>query len=86
MIFLYQLINQCFNVDITDLFKYQTYSTTRGHNYKIYKPHAKHFCRVNFFTLRTINNWNSLPAHIVESETTNLFKNSLDSFDLINII
>ena len=50
MIFLYQLINQCFNVDITDLFKYQTYSTTRGHNYKIYKPHAKRFCRVNFFT------------------------------------
>ena len=50
MIFLYQLINQCFNVDITDLFTYQTYSTTRGHNYKIYKPHAKHFCRVNFFT------------------------------------
>ena len=41
MIFLYQLINQCFNVDITDLVKYQTYSTTRGHNYKIYKPHAQ---------------------------------------------
>ena len=48
MIFLYQLINQCFNVDVTDLLKYQTYTTTRGHNYKIYKPHAKCFCHAIF--------------------------------------
>ena len=80
LIFLYQLINQHFNIDINDFFRYQTYTTTRGHNYKIYKPHAKRFCRVNFFTLRTINNWNSLPASVVESATVNSFKNSLDSF------
>ena len=66
--------------NINDFFRYQTYTTTRGHNYKIYKPHAKRFCRVNFFTLRTINNWNSLPASVVESATVNSFKNSLDSF------
>ena len=53
LIFLYQLINQHFNIDINDFFRYQTYTTTRGHNYKLYKPHAKHFCRVNFFILRT---------------------------------
>ena len=80
LIFLYQLINQHFNIDINDFFRYQTYTTTRGHNYKIYKPHAKRFCRVNFFTLRTINNWNSLAASVVESATVNSFKNSLDSF------
>ena len=80
LIFLYQLINQHFNIDINDFFRYQTYTTTRGHNYKIYKPHAKRFCRVNFFTLRTINNWNSLPASVVESATVNSFKISLDSF------
>ena len=78
LIFLYQLINQHFNIDINDLFRYQTYITTRDHNYKIYKPHAKCFYRVNFFTLRTINNWNSLPASVVESATVNSFKNSLD--------
>ena len=80
LILLYQLINQHFNIDINDFFRYQTYTTTRGHNYKIYKPHAKRFCHVNFFTLRTINNWNSLPVSVVESATVNSFKNSLDSF------
>ena len=86
LIFLYQLINQHFNIDINDFFRYQTYTTIRGHNYKLYKPHAKHVCHVNFFTLRTINNWNRLPVSVVESATVNSFKNSLDSFGLINII
>ena len=31
LIFLYQLINQHFNIDINDFFRYQTYTTTRGH-------------------------------------------------------
>ena len=69
LISLYQLINQHFNIDINDFFRYQKY-----------KPHAKRFCCVNFFTLRTINNWNSLPVNVVESATVNSFKNSLDSF------
>ena len=42
--------------------------------------HMQRFCHVNFFTLRTINNWNCLPASVVESVTVNSFKNSLDSF------
>ena len=48
MIFLYQLTHQYFNIDITNLLQYQS-SITRGHCYKIYKPHAQTFCRANFF-------------------------------------
>ena len=61
MIFLYQLTHQYFNIDITSLLQYQS-SITRGHCYKIYKPHAQTFCRANFFTVRTINDWNNLPV------------------------
>ena len=77
MIFLYQLSNQHF---INNFFQYQTSNVTRGHQYKIYKPHATHHCRAHFFTQRTINNWNSLPANVVESLTTNSFKNLLDIY------
>ena len=77
MIFLYQLTNQHFNININNFFKYQTSNVTRGHQYKIYKPHATRHCRAHFFTHRTINNWNSLPANVVESSTTNSFKNLL---------
>ena len=75
MIYLYQLIN----IDANDFFKHQTFTITRGHKYKIYKPYAKCFCRAHFFMQRTINKWNSLPEIVVESPTINLFKNSLDA-------
>ena len=80
MIFLYQLTNQHFNINVNNFFKYQTSNVTRGHQYKIYKPHATRHCRAHFFTHRTINNWNSLPANVVESSTTNSFKNLLDIY------
>ena len=31
-----------------------------------------------FFTKRIVNNWNSLPDHIVNAGSVNVFKNSLD--------
>ena len=34
--------------------------------------------RVHFFTNRIVNNWNSLPDHIVNAGSLNVFKNSLD--------
>ena len=38
------------------------------HCYKIYKPHAytQTFCRANFSTIRTINDWNNLPVNAVD--------------------
>ena len=79
MIFLYQLTHQYFSIDITSLLQYQS-STTRGHCYKIYKPHAQTFCRSNFFTVRTINVWNNLPVNAVECSSINLFKNLIDNY------
>jgi len=80
MIFLYQLTHQYFNIDVSGLFEYQSTSSTRGHRYKTYKPHAKYYSRVQCFTIHSINNWNSLPAYIVDSSSINLFKNFIDLF------
>ena len=70
-IFLYQLTHQYFNIDITSLLQYQS-SITKGHCYKIYKPHAQTFCHANFFIVRTINNWNNLRESAVECSLTYL--------------
>ena len=52
---IYLRISQYFiYVDANDLFKYETFTTTRAPKYKIYKSHAKRSCRAHFFTQRTI--------------------------------
>ena len=60
-----------FSLDTSDLFTTATLSTTRGHNYKLFKPQATSRVRSTFFTVPAINDWNSLPNHIVNAPTLN---------------
>ena len=50
----------------------------RGHNRKIFKTRPRTFIRSNFFTVRVISLWNSLPLEIVECPSKQLFKSLLD--------
>jgi len=79
MIFLYQLTHHYFDINVNSLFKFQS-SSTRGHRFKIYKPHAKWVCRSQFFTVHSINNWNNLLANAMDLSSIDLFKNFIDSF------
>ena len=58
--------------------KIESQSTTRGHSYKLEKKRFSRAIRQNFFTIRTINDWNGLPAEVVEAPNINTFKNRLD--------
>ena len=51
----------------------------RGNNYKLMKTRAKEKTRTNFLTNRVVNDWNKLPASVVQAETVNQFKNQLDN-------
>ncbi|XP_065883935.1 uncharacterized protein [Dysidea avara] len=75
MIMFYQLLHSHLSLGTSDLFTTATSSTTRGHNYKLFKPQATSRVRSTFFTVRAINDWNSLPNHIVNVPTLNDFKN-----------
>ena len=46
-----------------------------------YKPtlHKNLICRKNFFSQRIINDWNNLPAEVVNVKTISQFKKELDS-------
>ena len=80
MIFVYQLIHNFFNIDTSAFFIPATVTTTRGHNYKLFKSHTCCLARTNFFSNRVIEDWNHLPNDVVNAETLNTFKSLLDNY------
>ena len=49
-----------------------------GHSLNIVKPRARLELRSNFFSVRSCENWNSLPSGIKDARTLNAFKNAID--------
>ena len=80
MILLYCLVNNDSGIDFSDLFIISSVTSTRGHMYKLYKPHATTRARCHFFSVRAVNSWNSLPDYVVTAQSLNVFKNQLDDF------
>ena len=50
-------------------------SQTRGHPQKVFKKHAVKLARINSFSQRCVNDWNSLPNFVVEAPSLDAFKN-----------
>ena len=46
---------------------------------KLYKPMAKTTLRLNTFSNRIINEWNSLPSEVISAQDINDFKNKYDN-------
>ena len=79
MIRVFQLLHGGIDQDYASFFALDTQSRTRGHQWKLRKPTAVSRARRNFFGVRVINDWNSLPVSVVEAQTLNQFKNRLDT-------
>ena len=67
------------------LFKMSNEQHTRlsRHTFKpwnISRPHANLDVRRNFFTMRVVDKWNSLPHEVQDAEDLNQFKNPYDAF------
>ena len=67
-------------IKIYDPFFILANSVTRGHDYRIFKQHCIITSRLTFFTNRIVNQWNSLPQHVITSDSLNKFKNNLDQY------
>ena len=65
------------NPDI--FFQDHLYPATRGHDKKLMKPRAKTNLRSNSFSNRVIDHWNSLPQHVIDSTSINMFQTQLDN-------
>ena len=53
---------------------------TRGHLFKLVKPRCEKALRLNRFSVRCINKWNTISEDIVCSDTVFIFKTRLELF------
>jgi len=69
------------NEQLSDSFKLNSYTRTRGHQYKLlYKPSCSHNSRATFFSQRVLNVWNALPDS-VDFASLNKLKQSILHID-----
>ena len=66
--------------DWTKFFSLNPVSSTRGHYAKLYKKPSRLQLRLNFFTQRCVNMWNSLPEVVVSATNIQLFKHRLEEY------
>ena len=77
MIVIYQILHDAMHVQ-DGLLRLAEAGITRGHPFKLHKPHAFSRARRNFLSIRAVNNWNNLPCHVVSAPSLNAFKSRLD--------
>jgi len=67
-------------VPVGDFFQNGSLSTTRGHNFKLYKNLSSVTVRAKFFSERIVNVWNNLPDS-VEFSTLASFSRTVKTVD-----
>ena len=82
MILLYKILNNYFSLDFSTLYTYSNTTTTRGHQFKLFKYCSRLNCRSNYFFNKLINDLNSLPAFVVHPNSVNSFKSLIDNYFL----
>ena len=81
LIQVFKIIHGIDNLKCDDFFKLHNNDrgpVTRGHEWKIKKPHTDTKRRKMFFDYRVIKMWNELPANVVEKQSISSFKAWLD--------
>ena len=77
MIDVFKYVNKIYNCD-KPCFTFNT-RDTRVNTVKLAKSHHRLSIRGNYFSIRTVNCWNSLPDSVVKADNVNIFKSRLDS-------
>lgn len=67
-------------LQMVNFFELANMTSLRGHQYKLKRKHAKLELRANFFSQRVIEEWNKLPASVVQTESVEILKKRLDAF------
>ena len=78
MVHTYQLFHGGVDASPSDFFTL-TEGQTRGHPFKVYKPPASTRPRRFCYAVRSVNDWNGLPAEVVCAPSLNAFKARLDA-------
>jgi len=80
MIEVFKITHGIYDSDASLKLAYHPGSVTRGNKYILLNNRFHYDLRKHYFSARIVNIWNSLPNHVVEVNTVNLFKARLDRF------
>ena len=78
LIEVYKLTHGFYSVNVEKYIAFSTEQRTRGHKFKLKKQSARLDVRKNFFGLRVVDAWNSLPELVADAPSLNTFKGRLD--------
>ena len=73
----FKIFNNLSVISPSDLFVLSPTTHTRGHRFKILKPHVSLESRRRFFSVRCVDLWNSLPDQLVGCGSVDAFKSGL---------
>ena len=73
----FKILNGMESLEIDRFFKLATSDRTRGHSKKLLKCHSRLNVRLNSFSQRVINPWNTLTEEMIKSASVNEFKNKI---------
>ncbi|VEN44679.1 unnamed protein product [Callosobruchus maculatus] len=79
LIITYRALHGLFGVDLSSLFRLNI-NNLRGHNFKLKKEPFKTSTRQHFLSNRVFDQWNQLPADVVNSPSVNSFKIRYDNW------
>ena len=85
MILMYKLINGPVRLDFNIFFAPMQVSHTRGHSKGVFKKHATKRPKMDSFSHRVTNRWNSLSDRVINAPSTNILKNAPTTFGAMNL-
>ena len=80
MIEVYKILHGIYDKEARLTLERNEQGITRGHSMKLKTKRSRYDIRKFSFSVRIVNNWNSLEEQIVTASTLNGFKNRLDGF------
>ena len=74
MIKVFKITDGIYNSDVSPQLAYHSESITRGNKHKLLNHRFHYDLRKHYFSARIVNIWNSLPNHVIDVNTVNVFK------------
>ena len=81
LVMCYKIMFNIIRLEFSNFFTFNTYSSSRGHPYKLYVNHSRINVSKHFFACRVVNVWNSLPLNSDDFRSLHCFRSSLNNID-----
>ena len=82
----YKIVFGIIAINFDDFFMLSPSEITRGHQYKLYRQRGDVCIRENFFNIRIVNVWNSLPSDIVDFNSLTAFARTVKMVDFSDLM